>query len=352
MKGNYESLTTFAAEIERIQATAKDYRVPAKNIRMTEDKSLILSGIDGEFGLKDYAHGQLADKVGIPRTYYDKLSQIPGLRTANVNAWLDHGASQRTPASYMVRTLDGLGRAFLSSAFRPIDNAEILSAILPTIQDLREKTGEIKVHSSGLTDEKMFVQILFPGVSGEVNVGDVVQAGVTITNSEIGAGTFQIEGLVYRLVCKNGMIGSKIIGQRHVGRRIGADENDYRIFKTDTIRAEHDAYRKIVRDVFADAMRGDWFRAELDKMKAAAEDAIVSPVRLSQALFKEKIMTEQDSRTVLMNLGGNDKTRWGLVNSITAMAHDVENPAQQYHYESLGNTILNLPCSQWERIAS
>lgn len=37
----------------------------------------------------------------------------------------------------------------------------------------------------------------------EVRKGDIVQAGVMISNSEVGLGAVSIQPLVYRLVCTN-----------------------------------------------------------------------------------------------------------------------------------------------------
>ena len=41
---------------------------------------------------------------------------------------------------------------------------------------------------------------------GEPGTGDIVQAGVVISNSETGLGAVCIQPLIYRLVCSNGMV--------------------------------------------------------------------------------------------------------------------------------------------------
>ena len=43
-------------------------------------------------------------------------------------------------------------------------------------------------------------------LKAEVAVGDAVQAGFVISNSEVGLGSVKIEPLIYRLVCKNGLV--------------------------------------------------------------------------------------------------------------------------------------------------
>ena len=54
----------------------------------------------------------------------------------------------------------------------------------------------------------------------EVRKGDIVQAGVMISNSEVGLGAVSIQPLVYRLVCTNGMVVNDMGERRHhVGRQ-------------------------------------------------------------------------------------------------------------------------------------
>ena len=56
--------------------------------------------------------------------------------------------------------------------------------------------------------------------------GDIVQAGVMISNSEVGLGAVSIQPLVYRLVCTNGMIVNDMGERRHhVGRQAKAVED-------------------------------------------------------------------------------------------------------------------------------
>jgi hypothetical protein len=44
--------------------------------------------------------------------------------------------------------------------------------------------------------------------------------------------------------------------------------------------------------------------------------------------------------------------RWGLANSITALAHDIESPERQHDLEKIGYDIITLSPSQWEEVAA
>ena len=79
--------------------------------------------------MTDHAHGQIADRVGIPKRYYDQMkAEAPALLADNVNHWF-----QETPERRMIGTLDGQARAFLSDRYRRIDNEQIADAVLPVL---------------------------------------------------------------------------------------------------------------------------------------------------------------------------------------------------------------------------
>ena len=63
-------------------------------------------------------------------------------------------------------------------------------------------------------------------MQAEVSPGDIVQAGVIISNSEVGLGSVSIQPLIYRLVCSNGMVVNEAAARRnHVGRVTDSEEN-------------------------------------------------------------------------------------------------------------------------------
>jgi hypothetical protein len=81
----------------------------------------------GGLAIRPIMHGQLSDKLGIPKKYYDRMqAEAPALLAENINNWL--GAAVDTkgrPEQRMVRTLDGTARAFLSKSYNRLDNAEL-----------------------------------------------------------------------------------------------------------------------------------------------------------------------------------------------------------------------------------
>ncbi|MEI2804429.1 MAG: hypothetical protein V9G18_00285 [Albidovulum sp.] len=160
------NLVELAQEIVRRAGAKRDF--VADTADMVFGGGALSVGGAGAFPLTDHAHGQIADRVGIPKRYYDRMrADAPALLAGNVNHWF-----QKRPERRMVRTLDGQARAFLSDRYHRIDNERIAEAVLPA---LLESGGHGAVVSCCVTDSKLYLEALFPRLEGEVRRGDPVQ---------------------------------------------------------------------------------------------------------------------------------------------------------------------------------
>ena len=89
-----------------------------------------------------------------------------------------------------------VARVLLSERYRCIDNMEIASAVLPRFAG----SAQYEVMSCEVTDNRLYLIVVNHRLEMEVRKGDIVQAGVMISNSEVGLGAVSIQPLVYRLV--------------------------------------------------------------------------------------------------------------------------------------------------------
>ena len=308
------SLQEMAAEITRQNELKADYLVDNRNLRMeTCNGQVYLHMYDKgtepvePLGIGSIAHRQLGTHLNIPASYYDKmLTEDPGLLTQNVNAWLE-----RTPSTRMLRTMGGTARAFLSSRYKRIDNMEVATAVLPVL------------------------------------------SGTIISNSETGMGAVNVQPLVYRLVCKNGMIVNDARTRRnHVGRANEADEN-FLLYSEQTLAADDKAFLLKIQDTVkavVDETRFSQVVGLMQQAKGAAMDTHDIPgiVRLASRDFK---ITENESTGVLQHLiEGKDLTLYGLSNAITRYSQDVESYDRATELEGIGYNVLSMPASQWKRI--
>lgn len=351
------TLTEMAQELDR-QATAKrDFIAPTRELEMIDGANgtasvaasprltLRVNG-HGQFGITETAHEQLAGRLAIPKPYYDRMrSNAPELLRTNVNHWF-----KAQPEKRMVRTLDGNARAFLSDRYRPLDNYDLAETVIPTLT-----ANGCRIESSALTERRLYIKAVTERITLEVKKGDIVQAGIVISNSEIGAGSVKVEPMIFRLVCLNGMIANDAAMRKyHVGRSGDAGDLAEEFFKDSTRQADDRAFWLKVRDVVEGAFKRDIFERIVQRMKLASEIEIQgNPVEVVEVMAKKYTLNEGEKTGVLRHLiKGGDLTQWGLVNAITRHSQDVEQYDRATELERLGGAVLELPKTDWQEIAS
>lgn len=342
------SLQDLAKELERRAQNKNDYVIDTRKVKMEDDSRLSFeNGVRHNLAANEVAHRQIASRLEIPAKYYDRMrAEAPAMLATNVNHWLHN-----EPGVRMIRTLDGNVRAFLSDRYNRIENEEIAKAALPA---LLEQDG-VQIMSSSITETRMYIKAVFTKVQGEVKKGDVVQAGVMISNSEVGLGAVSIKPLVYRLVCTNGMVieDSKFTA-RHVGGRVLESEDVREMLTDETLKADDKAILLKVRDVVRASFDETRFARQLSLMQGATEDKITgNPVEAIKLLAKKNNLSEFEHGSILRNLiEGADTSRWGVLNAITATAKEsVLSYDRATELETLGGQMLTLPANDWKQLA-
>lgn len=338
------TLQQMAAELERQRIAKKDFLIDTAQAAMDTEGQLNFGG--NVMPLNEIAHSQVAANLEIPASYYNRMkAETPELLSRNVNHWFK--AEKKTR---MVRTLDGVGRAFLSNSYQCIDNDEIAQTIPPILS--ARGTGEVDIESCAITETRMYIKAVFPKIQGEVKKGDVVQYGLAISNSEVGMGSVKIEPLVYRLVCKNGLIiPDASLNARHIGRRTSISDGVYELLSDEAKKADDNAILLKVRDIVAASFDEVRFERHLSMMRGAAQEKIEAhPEEAVKVLTKAKSLTEFESGSVLRHLiDGGDLSRWGLLNAVTRTAQDVESYDRATELETMGGNILTMPHAEWNR---
>jgi hypothetical protein len=242
--------------------------------------------------------------------------------------------------------MDGRARAILSDRYRPLDNILIVGAALPVLA----ANPDLIVTAADIGEARMYLQVVLPKLHAEIQVGDAVQYGFTITNSEVGMGAVDVKSFVYRLVCKNGMIGESVTRRYHVGRRVGNDEEDYSIFSDETIEAELKSFQLRLRDTLIATLNQTAFEALVERMRKGVEDK-VAPISVQDTVLnitKRYSMSEAEMSAIFNRIMGDGGfNRWHIANAITAQAHDTENPDRQYDLERIGYELAVMPSKEF-----
>src|SRR6266705_1356139 len=357
------TLSQLAAELERQQQAARDFRAPAKQVSMTvkttgigtsgkeenraTPKVELQVGQFGHFGLQPHAHDQLGGYLKIPAAYYDRmLAERPTLLAHNVNTWLAATDDQR-----LVRTLDGNVRAWVSNRYRVIDNHTVAMAVLPT---LLAKGSGLRVESCEVTEQRMYIKAVNERLTVDVKKGQPVQAGIVISNSEVGCGAFKIEPLVFILACLNGAIMPDAgLRKYHIGRHTAELDTSVEVFADETRAADDKALMLKMRDVVSAAFDEASFRQTAKLLTVTTGNTIErDPVASVTAAVEVLGLGEKHQPGILTALvKGGDLSQWGLSNAITTYAQTVKSYEEATELERVGGAVITLAAKDWQVIA-
>ena len=341
------SLLELGKELQRQRLNRQDFLADTRTLEMetTPYSSTLHLSLEGNtygFGIGELAHQQIATRLNIPWRYYAKMkSYAPDLLDQNVNRWFNQNPERR-----MIRVLDGKVRAFLSDRYRRLDNLELCAAVLPVIQEMPGS----QVESCEVTPTHLYIKVVNRRVKAEVKVGDVVQAGFVVSNSEVGLGSLRVEPLVFRLVCKNGLICKDLAQKKyHVGRQVNAsDDSAYELYSDATLAQDDKAFFMKVQDVVRAAVDEAKFMLTVEKMRESTQIPLKhDPVKSVELLADKFQLTENERGDILRQLFmGGDNSRYGLVNAVTAASKIAKSYERATDLERIGGEILSLPVSQ------
>lgn len=348
--------------------------LPGEEGNGREDIPLInLEGI-GEFPMSDLFHRQLASHLKIPKAYYDrmlygdpKLTQEQrdvtknvrhALLVENLNTWLNLKSGDMR----LVRTMGGKARAYLSNAYRCIDNFDLATSVIQEIM-VMNNTNDMGIYcaSANVTENYMHMKFTTKKLSGEVKVGDIVQAGLVIKNSEVGLASLSVEPMIIRLVCWNGAVMATAIKRRHVGSRsMLGDSNVEELLSDATKKLSDQALMAKIRDVVKGSLKEDIFNGNLEILKASDsrtldyKGANVSAKPVIRELSKRHNFSDAEGETILdsymQTIGDTGQTQWGMGNAVTLAAGRSKSYDRASDMEKTGGEIFKMDDGAWESL--
>lgn len=349
---NGRTLVSLAQELQRQLDSKKDLVVPSPLVRHSTSEgggtSLVIeeSGGPAAYGVTPLARRQLADKLGIPYAYFERMRENqPALLDRNVNTWLQSEADRR-----LLRTLDGNVRAVLSDRYRRLDNYDLAEHVLPILRGVPDLTFE----SVELTETRMYLKCVTSKFTYEMAPGDIVQAGIAISNSEVGQGTLSVQPLLFRLVCRNGLIvADRALRKTHVGRSMAQEDEGVKVYQDDTLQADDKAFFLKVRDVVQASVSDVTFRQAAAKMQRTMGIKLTGdPVQSVEVLAQRYTLNDTERSGVLRHLvAGGDLSGYGLVNAVTHYSQEVEDYDRATEFEVLGGKLIELSTSEWKAFA-
>ena len=327
-------------QINKDVKSKKDYIVTLNALEVTTSNNtypnLEFTDAPDQYSLTDHSMNQLWGKLEIGTQYLRKCLPVSQELVAhNLNFWIKNTKSKEL----MVRTIErksdelpNIARAVCSNRYKRIDNDVVVTHSLNKLMDLG-----LDIKYVNYDRDTLNVTAVNPKVEGEVSEGDVVQSGVTITNSEIGSGSLMIQPFIYRLVCTNGMVAPRYLNRfysKHVGKIIiDPSQDDQYITIIDKMQKQID----LVND-------NEVWKESFQKLKDSTKQTINSHQIVE--LAKKQGVTESERAQIFERLNhyvGDTftTTKYDLANAITNLGNDEEKSDQRARFfQELGGLIV------------
>ena len=220
------NLNAVITKLQKFEAQKED--VLTKNIRVAYDGTFT---IDGRYGYTadDTTLAQVC-KFFIPKGGSGYLQHCePDMVAFNLNRWIGKKVEGREKPFFIRTRVDEGGNRILRTIMsdqnadlhQTVGNLAFLERILPALE-----AQDLKAESFHITDHQMHLRLTNKTeVDVSVNkVGDIVKAGLHISNSETGLGSYKLLSLLYRLACLNGMIVGDALEKFNRAHRGNLDE--------------------------------------------------------------------------------------------------------------------------------
>jgi len=346
---NKKTLKELAEELERQKANRYDIVVPSDRLIVLKDGDKIYMDIpqpDGttkRHSITSHAHDQIANKTGIPIKYYNKMKETGhlDLLANNVNEWMPNKDKR------LVRVLDNKVRALLSDRYRVIDNYDVLYATLEEFKKIQqERNMNIEIKRSDLTETNIYIKATSPDLVDEVihwkdrdgkERTEPVHGGIIISNSEVGAGAFNVKPFVNVLVCQNGLIGEHVFKRVHIGRELGVGLIDW---SNETLELEDAALWSKIRDMIQATFDPEVFHKWVDEINEIASTEVPKPSLAVDNIIKHFDLPKSKKDDLLNQFAKESPTQWGLSMAVTQIAQNEEDYEKQIEMEKIGAQLL------------
>ena len=185
-------------------------------------------------------------------------------------------------------------RAILSTRYIPISNSEL-------IELFSDQDFEVDVD---LTATRMTARLITKDIREGMRYGsDYVRGGLTISNSEVGFGSVELQAFTHRLICLNGMIISGQISMKRIHLK-----------SRDNLNGE-------VRDISARIL--DSLPHQLGKMRDSQDIHVPEPQAVLKRISEHYKLTEPEIKAIDRAYPFEEGSRlFNIIGVITRAAND------------------------------
>jgi hypothetical protein len=310
------------------------------------DRGIEITFRDSEAGdirqrLHRHAIQQMAQTTDLPIKFIDNLQNAPDqwakeLLAHNLTTIFSRRFARHR---YLLRSVFGEVRGFLSDRYRRLDSRPIVEAFATAVQ----QKGALP-YEGYVTDTKIALQAIMPEVYEPVP-GEMVAYGLSLENSDFGNGALSVRAYLLRIWCSNLAITQEEMRQVHLGRRL--DES--MIYSRRTYELDAETTVSALRDVISSQLNADSLHNRMEAIRQANETA-VNPASAKESLRKLLLKSEADAVIEAYNSPDTQNlpagsTTWRLSNAISWIAGKTEDAERKLELMKIAGDVLPKPQS-------
>lgn len=334
------SIIELIQRVRILSQQKRDYLLPANQLGFKADcTSTVLSIAGTDYPILPRAAAQLASIAKIPYAYYQRLYSYPELLQQNMNTLLADISKNK-----LVRILGNNVRAVLSDHYKKIEHEELLGTVMPLLDNIEE----LEIVSSSLTEDRLYLKAICPIASAEVKVGDAVNFGFIITNSEVGCSSVVVQPYAEVLKCTNGMILPHYYESTrkiHLGKKIQDIDTYDQLYENNK-----DNLAEIIRFHMKQMLDSQFYNSAVAKMREATEINVPDANATIEKIAKAFSLSENEKQLILFHfIADKDTSLWGLVNAITETSKQSLTYERATQLETIGSQVLYSCLSDFHR---
>ena len=314
----------------------------------TKDGEIVELGV---LPLTDTAKLHLYQKLEIPTRFAQRLL-VKGHGDAlghTISKLLQDYAerdkeSSRMSTKLMVRTVEDMdGQRIIRNVgteyTRTLDNYDVVQATMVQLAKLGLSGSNIDRCDLTPYGDNLYMVVLNPELKAEIpRVGDWVEGGFILQNSDTGLGSLRFDMFAKILSCNNGTISNIRWRKVHRGSRLdeGITSNTTKLLQDMTIFS-------YVQDLIKKAFDGTNWDTWVNKMNRATEVVVDEPT-LAFENVTAKFQLPQEMENDLVNLFSKSEcqSQWDLAQAVTNQAQKVSTISKQIEMERVGSQILEM----------
>jgi hypothetical protein len=229
-----------AAVIDKVQSEVPtDVIVPAPRLRIGNDAGRLFGlwdegspSMGTRVAFHDHALQQACERAEVPWAFAEKLRAKGEWGVSLLADNLHSLLSRQTGRRFLIRSVNGEARGFLSDRFRRLDSRPIIDAFCQAAGQV----GALPIEGHAL-DTKVAIKAILPRVFEPVP-NEVMAFGAMLSNSDYGNGALSLRVFMLRLWCTNYAITDEALRQVHLGGQLPDDVSfSERTLNLDTARS-------------------------------------------------------------------------------------------------------------------